>query len=395
MTPPAPPASLLHWADPREPEFQMSALWRSANGSPPPKRVQLADDKLSADAAYKLASEGTGLIWAGDFQNAKHLLQALARRIDRKPVKAGATLTETFHLQRQRLGLRTRVLGQVLIPVTADYRVCLKRAPDFQAACTEAWGPPSLVAERSGDTTHSVVSLRELQAVVSAHEWRKVGVDVPALGPKGKIHPHWGVFSPLRGEYLELIAKAPLPRALDAESLAFDVGTGTGVIAAVLARRGLLRIQATDTDARALACARDNLQRLGVAKQVQVHETDLFPAGRAPLIVCNPPWLPGTPTSSIEAAIYDPDSRMLRGYLAGVTEHLSPGGEAWLVMSDLAEGLGLRAPEALSGWIEAASLRVLDRLETRPRHGKAQDAGDPLHAARSAEVTSLWRLAAV
>ena len=98
------------------------------------------------------------------------------------------TLTETFHLQRQRLGLRTRVLGQVLIPVTADYRVCLKRAPDFQAACTEAWGPPSIVAERSGDTTHSVVSLRELQAVVSAHEWRKKGVPVAALG--ASIHPH-------------------------------------------------------------------------------------------------------------------------------------------------------------------------------------------------------------
>ena len=30
--------------------------------------------------------------------------------------------------------------------------------------------------------------------------------------------------------------------------------------------------------------------------------------------------------------------------------------------------------------------------ETRPKHPKAQDASDPLHAARAAEVTSLWRL---
>jgi len=62
-------------------------------------------------------------------------------------------------------------------------------------------------------------------------------------------------------------------------------------------------------------------------------------------------------------------------------------------MSDLAEHLGLRAPGELAGWIASAGLRVAGRLDTRPRHGKTQDRDDPLHAARSAEVTSLWRLA--
>jgi hypothetical protein len=36
---------------------------------------------------------------------------------------------------------------------------------------------------------------------------------------------------------------------------------------------------------------------------------------------------------------------------------------------------------------------VVDKLETRPRHPKAMDESDPLHAARRAETTSLWRLA--
>jgi len=36
---------------------------------------------------------------------------------------------------------------------------------------------------------------------------------------------------------------------------------------------------------------------------------------------------------------------------------------------------------------------VVARLDIRPTHAKATDAADPLHAARSAEVTSLWRLA--
>jgi hypothetical protein len=85
---------------------------------------------------------------------------------------------------------------------------------------------------------------------------------------------------------------------------------------------------------------------------------------------------------------------MLRSFLAGLAAHLAPGGEGWLVVSDLAEHLGLRTRAELEGWIAAGGLRVAGRLDTRPRHGKAFDRDDPLHAARSRELTSLWRLVA-
>jgi hypothetical protein len=83
---------------------------------------------------------------------------------------------------------------------------------------------------------------------------------------------------------------------------------------------------------------------------------------------------------------------MLRGFLQGLAAHLAPGGEGWVSLPDLAEHLGRRSREALSGWIEAAGLQVLGRLEARPRHPKANDPDDPLHRARAAERTSLWRL---
>ena len=60
-----------------------SARWRSERGVPPPKRVVIAADRMTADTAYHLACEGTALLWRGDFQNARQLLQALARRVDR------------------------------------------------------------------------------------------------------------------------------------------------------------------------------------------------------------------------------------------------------------------------------------------------------------------------
>ena len=362
----------------------------------PPARVAVIDDTTTADAAYSLATQGTGLLWRGDFQNARQMLNALASRVDRPsrkakraapappPLRGTPEMATAFHLLRQARSQRARTLGMLLIELDADYGIGLRRAPDWRAACLEAYGPA---------TEPSVVSLRELLGVVGAHEWRRKGLDIPAAG--GSIHPHYGVFAPVRNEYVDLVAKAPLPAALARGGVAFDVGTGTGVLAAVLARRGVAHVIATDTDARALDCARENVARLRMHDRIDVIEADLFPPGRAALVVCNPPWVPARPASPLEHGIFDADSRMLRGFLAGLAAHLTPGGEGWLVLSDLAEHLGLRTRAALEGWIEAAGLRVTDRLDVRPRHPKAADASDPLHAARAAEVTSLWRLVAV
>lgn len=363
----------------QEADRDCTARWRSESGVVPPKRVVVVDDRLTADAAYRLACEGTALLWRGDYHNARQLLQALARRIERKAKKPLASVTEAFHQQRMAQAQRARTLGMLLIPLEADFSIPLRRAPDVAQACLEAYGPA---------LTPSIVSLRELQGLIGAHEWRKKGVEIPALG--ARVHPHYGVFSPVRGEYIDLVAAAPLPT----NSLAFDIGTGTGVLAALLARRGVQRIVATDQDARALACARENLANLGYARQVELLEADLFPPGTAPLIVCNPPWLPGRASSSLERAVYDPESRMLRGFLSGLAEHLDPGGEGWLIMSDFAEHLGLRGRNDLPDWIAAAGLRVIARSDIRPRHPRASDIGDPLHSARAAEMTSLWRLAA-
>ena len=382
--------STIHWTHQGQPR---QALWRSESGAAAPRRVETADDTLAADTAYRMACEGTGLLWQGDFQNARHLLQALMRRADKKPRKAAAkasqklaaaTPAEAFHLHRQAQAQRARVLASVLIPLEGDYSIALRRAPDWRQACTEAWGPAT--GERS------VATLRELLGLVGAHEWRKKGVEIPALGapPLNRIHPHYGVFSPVRGEYVGLVAAAPLP----SKALAFDIGVGTGVLSAVLARRGVQRVVATDQDPRALACARDNLQRLQLLDRVDLQQVDLFPPGRAPLVVCNPPWVPARANSPIEHAVYDEGSRMLKGFLAGLSAHLEPGGEGWLILSDLAEHLGLRPREQLLAWIAEAGLVVRGRHDVKPVHAKATDAQDALHAARAAEVTTLWRLAA-
>ena len=360
---------------------------RSESGLPVPRQVVMGDDTVAADVAYRMMCEGTGMLWQGDFHNARQLLQALSRRTQKRsskrPVKnQSADISQAFHLYRQALGQRARVLGLLFIPLDADYGIPLRRAPDVGEACFQAWGPSS------GQT--SMVSLRELLGVVGAYEWRKKGVEISALGaaPNNRIHPHYGVFSPVRGEYIDLVATTPIHD----HTLAFEIGVGSGVLSALLVKRGVERVVATDCDSRALACAKDNLARLGFSDKVDLVNADLFPVGLAPLIVCNPPWVPARPTSPIERAVYDENSSMLRGFLSGLREHLTPEGEGWLILSDLAEHLGLRSRESFLQWIDKGGLQVLGRQDIRPRHGKVEDKDDPLHVARVAEVTSLWRL---
>jgi tRNA1(Val) A37 N6-methylase TrmN6 len=361
-----------------------TAQWHSEGGWPAPTRVVIADDAMTADTALRLAKAGTSILWRGDFHNARQLQSALARRIERGQRMPRADPKATFRQHRLHSAERARLLGMLLVSLDADYAIALRRAPDARQACTETWGAQGGTGAPSRGTT--VTSLRELVGIIGAHQWRMTGVDIPALGDR--IYPHYGVFSPVRGEYLELVSTAPLP----ATGTAFDIGTGTGVLAAILARRGIRHVIGTDQEPRALGCARDNIARLGLSETVDIIETDLFPAGRADVIVCNPPWIPAAATTSTDHAVYDPDSRMLLGFLAGLSQHLEPDGEGWLIISDIAERLGLRSRSDLLDAIENAGLSVVARMDIRPTHKRAFDDADPLHAARSAEVTSLWRL---
>jgi methylase of polypeptide subunit release factors len=369
-----------------------SVLWRSENRIRPHQKLIIGDDTLTADFAYRMACEGTAILWRGDFQNARQLLQALARRVD-KPSKKSArskkdlnqSQLDIFNLHRLAQSQRARTLGMLLIECNAEHHIDLRRAPDIAQACKAAYGPTQ---------SSYLVSLRELLGVVGAYEWRKKGVLIPALSGTQAfhIHPHYRVFSPIRGEYIDLVNQAPLPKILDSHPIAFDIGVGTGILSITLASRGIAKIIATDLDQRALECAKDNIERSGFTKQIELVQTDLFPKGKAALIVCNPPWLPARPSSTLEGAVYDPNSQMLIGFLSGLKEHLLPTGEAWLILSDLAEHLGLRSREQLQAWFDEAGVKVLERLDIKPQHKKAVDQTDALYPARSKEVTSLWRL---
>ena len=369
----------IHW---EHHGVHLQSLWYSEAGLAPPQEIIVIDDTMPANKAMELAKQDKGLLWNGDYQNGRELLRAIARRLD-KPPRVGSQKkledpAQIFAAHRQQQGLKAQVMGSILIALSKDFVIELRRGQDVAQACLEVIGTIN---------EGIVMPLKQLLAIVSAHEWRKKKVFIPAL--EQRITPHFGVYSPLRGEYLDLVKKAPLPKECQ---VAFDIGTGTGVLAILLAQRGIPKIIGTDLDPRAIACAQENSHALGLQDKIEIHNTNLFPMGRADLIVCNPPWIPATPTSHIEHAIYDPNSQFLKEFLSGLTSHLNTQGQAWLIISDLAEHLGLRTRQELLDWITKAGLKIAHQMQIKAKHPKTRDDSDPLYFARAKEVTTLWVL---
>lgn len=366
--------------------------WCAASAAPP-RRVAPVDDRASADAAVRRALGGEGLAWLGDWHNARQLLVAMGRRV--RPARpSGPGVADAFRADRATRRLESAVLGRLLVPIEPGWVCPLRRAPALAAALTEAFG--------EGPRRPSLMPLRDILGAVGAYEWFRRGVPVPALG--GNVHPRYGVFAPVRGEYVDLVA-ATLARRGDALRLregavAFDVGTGTGVLAILLARAGA-RVVATDVEPAAVRCARENAERFAVSGRIEALQADLFPPGRARLVVANPPWLPEEPHGPLDRAVYDPGGRMLSRLIRGVTEHLDERGEAWLVLSDLAERLALRPAGAVEALLRDAGLDLVHAASVRPSHSRAREsrtearrsrAAALLAAARAAETTRVFVL---
>jgi methylase of polypeptide subunit release factors len=361
---------------------ERSGAWLSpAAGAP--SRFGPADDRTTAQAALARVRSGEGLVYGGDFRNARQLIAAMGRRLRPRNPSRGGDPAALFRAERAQVRLEHDLLSRLAVPVEVGFRLPLQRAPDVTEALAEALGKDAALP--------GLLPLRDLLGMVGAHEWRRKGVLVPALG--ARVHPQYGVYAPVRGEYVDLVAAAATERGL-AGKRALDVGTGTGVLAFVLARAGA-RVVATDAEPRAVASARDDAGRLGLAGMVEVVLADLFPPEAPPfdLVVSNPPWIPvDAATTPLERAVYDPGGAFLARLVEGLPQRLAPGGEAWIVISDLAERLGLRPPGHVERLAAAAGLSVVAVREAQPSHPRARDDADPLHAFRSREVTRLFRL---
>lgn len=359
--------------------FDSPIAWCSESSEAPPERLVDVDDRTRAADALRQIQGGAALQWRGDYHNGLQLLRALQRRIERRGPAPSGTLAERWAARRAQRGALAAQLGAVIVVIEADGRLELPRAPDTREAVRWAW--PERSGERFG------VALRTLTGALAAAGWRREGVAIPGLS--GKIHPHYGVFSPTRHAYLRLLDELGGFRG----KTVLDVGCGTGVLSFSLIERGAGRAIGIDIEPRAVVCALDNAARLGHADRFQARQADLMPPEQcADLVIFNPPWLPEAPRTRLDRAVFDAGGRTVARFLHAVPAHLNPGGRVALIVSDLAERLELRAPDALPTAFDRAGLTVLHRATRAAGHPRSRRTDDPLHQARAAEQVQLWVL---
>jgi 16S rRNA G1207 methylase RsmC len=114
-----------------------------------------------------------------------------------------------------------------------------------------------------------------------------------------------------------------------------DLGTGTGVLAICAARKGAAQVVATDIDQRALENARENVQRQGLDKVIDVHESNVFEhvSGTFDVILANLPiW------RSFWQDTAGPVTSVYERFLAGLESHLAaPHGITLLTYASFGE----------------------------------------------------------
>lgn len=185
----------------------------------------------------------------------------------------------------------------------------------------------------------------------------------------------------LVGEVLAWAERRGAAGGIPADGLsALDIGTGSGAIILSLAREGPFgKLVATDVSADALAVARGNAERCGVAERVEFREGSLWEpltrGERFDVVVSNPPYIAESEREELqpevlewepETALFAPGDGLavLAALITGAPSHLEPGGL-------LALEMGADQADAVVGLVRGAGVygepRIVRDLAGRDR----------------------------
>ena len=149
-------------------------------------------------------------------------------------------------------------------------------------------------------------------------------------GLKLKLHPQ--VYEPAEDTFL--LAEN---LAVKEGGVALDVGTGTGLIALLMARKARY-VLGVDVNPMAVELAKENAELNGI-RNVEFRLSDLFEnvSGKFNIIAFNAPYLPGEPEEPIDLALVGGKNgrKVLEGFIEEVPDYLKPGGTVQIVQSSI------------------------------------------------------------
>ena len=149
-------------------------------------------------------------------------------------------------------------------------------------------------------------------------------------GIKLELHPD--VYEPAEDTFL-------LAETLDIKpgETALDVGTGTGLIALLMAKKARF-VLGVDVNPLAVELARKNAQ-LNCIKNVEFRVSDLFEnvSGKFDVITFNAPYLPGEAEEPIDLALVGGETgrEVIDRFISEVPKYLTKNGRVYLVQSSI------------------------------------------------------------
>ena len=204
-----------------------------------------------------------------------------------------------------------------------------------------------------------------------------------------KLHPFYGTYAPTRVSHLELFGtwlsqyEGPRVRAL-------DVGTGSGVLALMLARAGFGDIVATDSNPNAIESVSRELRRMTVKPPIELIHGDLLGPGNSEeeLVVFNPPWIQGSVTSQLDSALYFEPSLFERFFDQAVAR-LAKEGRIALVFSNVMSLLQPDVPHPIEAELARGRLQLVSKRgrKVKPTPDKSG------RRRRTKERVEVWELA--
>ncbi|MFF0242086.1 class I SAM-dependent methyltransferase [Rhodococcus pyridinivorans] len=321
--------------------------------------VDGADRLLLDEAAPALESAAPGTIVVVDDQYGALTLGAAVRfgaeriRVHQDSVVAERALAA--NAEREDLTDRYRSCG-LDADLLAGARVVLLRLPRSLSALTEIaeivarHADPEVVVFAGGRDKHISLAMNDVLAAsfaeVRASRGRQKSRVLTARratpGPASypvrerldelglTVVTHGAAFAGPRLDIgtrflLDFFPRLDFPRNDTDEQIAVDLGCGTGILAAMLARQlPDVRLIATDHSAAAVASAAETAAANGLADRIDTLRDDAassIAAGSVDLVVCNPPFHIGAAVHTGAAhKMFDAAARILR-----------PGGQMWTV----------------------------------------------------------------
>ncbi len=325
------------------------------------------DRRAHFDKTARRLIAGETLVVRDHFRTAKGIIESLVKAL-RPPLDTADHATKAAYRDAYRSHA-----WRLLAPIE-DGEVALPGAPKI-----------GFLSELYPDLGRFWLPVPEIRDL--SHAWYRYehGVPMPVLGRP--LHPFYGAYLPTRTTHLELFATW-LSGWSGARGTAIDVGTGSGVIALMLARKGFEQVHAIDINPNAVESVRREVARSAEPPPITVQCADLLSQHGAPadLIVFNPPWTLGRVDNNLDRALnYDDD--LFERFFEQAQARLKPEGRVAIVFSNVIRLLQPDVPHPIDAELDRDRFRLVATHTRRikPTPGK--------RARRTRERVEVWELA--